>query len=64
MTKTEYNGMHKIQEGVVLQKDAEALALYKKNKMKARIFDNYVSDIETIKNDLAQIKELLGKLVN
>lgn len=56
--------MHKIQEGVVLQKDAEALALYKKNKMKARIFDNYVSDIETIKNDLAQIKELLGKLVN
>ena len=62
MGKTEYPGIHKEREGVLINKDNTALAAYKKKKQKEVNFGNVMNDVEQLKNDMAEIKELLKGL--
>ena len=67
MEKTKYKGIYKAQEGILLNKDAEALALYKVRKQKMREqtdrVDGLENDVREMRNDLQEIKELLKGLV-
>lgn len=63
MQKTQYAGMMKIEDGIILQNDNMALNEYKKTKMRNRALNNYENDIEFIKNELKEIKEILQKMV-
>lgn len=67
MEKTKYKGIYKVQEGILLNKDAEALALYKVRKQKMREqtdrVDGLENDVREMRNDLQEIKELLKGLV-
>lgn len=60
--KTEVPGMYKVREGVVINKDAEALENYKKRKAKNKKLDQLEEDVNTIKADMQEIKELLKGL--
>lgn len=57
--KTEVPGMYKVQEGIVINKDKEALALYKKKKEKARKVDRLEQEVMDIKTALEEIKNIL-----
>jgi hypothetical protein len=48
----------------VLNTNVEALASYKKERERRLRAENVVEEVEAIKNDLSQIKELLSALVN
>ena len=48
----------------VLNTDIEALAAYKKERERRVRVESVVEEVESIKNDLSQIKELLSTLVN
>lgn len=61
--KTPIPGVYKTQEGFLINKDKDALAAYKKNRIKESSFLNMQEDIETLKSDLTEIKELLRGLV-
>jgi len=58
--KTEYSGMYKVSEGIVVNKDNDALTMYKKKKMKDY---QMMNEINIIKNDILEIKNLLRSLV-
>lgn len=65
--KTEYPGMYKVSEGIVVNKDNDALKLYKKKK--SRDYANQIEmknmkkTIEQTQKDIAEIKNLLRSLV-
>jgi wobble nucleotide-excising tRNase len=61
--KTEFPGMYKVSEGVLVNKDTEALKAYKKRKMKERKIDALEKDVQDMKSDLQEIKNLLERLV-
>lgn len=67
MGKTEIPGVYKVSEGVLINKDNEALMNYKKRKKALREKDmkinNLESKVDTISKELEQIKELLTKMV-
>jgi hypothetical protein len=70
MRKTEIPGVYKVQEGVLVNKDTEALIKYKKKRdAKRRIeiqintLEQKMSKIDKLENDLEEIKSLLKKLV-
>ena len=64
--KTEYPGMYKVSEGIVVNKDNDALKLYKKKK--SRDYANQIEmknmkkTIEQTQKDIAEIKNLLRSL--
>ena len=64
--KTEVSGIYKVREGVLINKDNEALQAYKRKKLR----ENNINEIEIIKDniqslksDLEEIKNLLRSLV-
>lgn len=59
--KTEIPGLVRASKGVLINKDNEALAAYKKRKHKERQVDEMQADIDTLKSDIQEIKELLKK---
>jgi peptidoglycan hydrolase CwlO-like protein len=59
--KTEIPGLIRASKGVLINKDNEALAAYKKRKRKERQVDEMQADIDTLKSDIQEIKELLKK---
>lgn len=61
--KTEVPGFYKSHDGVLINKDNDALAAYKKKKLKEHRLDNVLEDIDTLKSDILEIKELLKGLV-
>jgi len=70
MKKTEIPGIYKVSEGVLVNKDNEALQKYKKRRDAMRrtdrqinILEEKVSKIDKLENDLEEIKSLLKKLV-
>ena len=70
MRKTEIPGVYKVQEGVLVNKDTEALIKYKKKRdAKRRIeiqintLEQKMSKIDKLETDLEEIKSLLKKLV-
>lgn len=62
MGKTEYPGIYKDREGVLINKDNTSLTAYKRKKMNDANIVNVVSDVEQLKNDIAEIKEILKGL--
>jgi hypothetical protein len=61
--KTEIAGIYKVSEGVLINKDDNALQAYKKRKLKAQQIDNVTNDIIDLKRDMEEIKMLLRGLV-
>lgn len=62
--KTEIPGMYKVTEGIVINKDNDALQAYKKRKRRERRLEMVTEEIDHLKNELGQIKKLLEALVN
>jgi hypothetical protein len=70
MKKTEIPGIYKVSEGVLVNKDNEALQKYRKRRDNARrtekqinTLEEKISKIDKLENDLKEIKSLLKKLV-
>ena len=70
MKKTEIPGIYKVSEGVLVNKDNEALQKYRKRRDNARrtekqinTLEEKVSKIDKLEKDLEEIKSLLKKLV-
>lgn len=70
MKKTEIPGIYKASEGVLINKDIEALQKYKKRREIMRRTEHQinnleqkVSKIDKLESDLEEIKSLLKKLV-
>jgi len=61
--KTEVPGIYKVSEGVLINKDNDALKAYKLRKEKDRKMAKLENEITVIKNDMQEIKELLRGLV-
>jgi hypothetical protein len=64
--KTEVSGIYKVRDGILINKDNEALQAYKRKKLR----ENNINEIEIIKDniqslksDLEEIKNLLRSLV-
>lgn len=62
-TPTEISGFYKTPEGSIINKDIDSLKAYKKKRMKSIELNNMKEDISQLKNDMAEIKELLKGLV-
>ena len=70
MKKTEIPGVYKVAEGILVNKDTEALQKYKKRReikrrteQQINTLEEKVSKIDKLENDLKEIKSLLKKLV-
>lgn len=61
--KTEIPGIYKVRNGVLINTDNKALAAYKNKKKREQRIDEMQTDIQCLKNDLHEIKELLKGLV-
>jgi len=62
MEKTEVPGIYKAGKGVLINKDQESLAAYKKKKLRDRKLEQLEVDVQSMKTDLEEIKELLRGL--
>lgn len=62
-TKTDVFGYYKTPSGAVVSKDEESLLAYKKTKAKNAQLNNMKKDIDQLKSDISEIKELLKGLV-
>ena len=62
-TKTDVPGLYKTPSGAVISKDNESLKAYKLQKAKASQINSIKNDVDQLKNDMAEIKELLKGLV-
>jgi hypothetical protein len=62
-TKTAVPGIYKVTEGILINKDNEALEAYKKRKGRDKKLDALEEEILTIRDDMAEIKLLLRGLV-
>jgi hypothetical protein len=60
--KTEVSGIYKVREGVLINKDNDALKIYKHKKFKERRIDEIQNDVLSLKDDIAEIKQLLKGL--
>ena len=67
MFKTEVPGIYKANDGVLINKDNEALQNYKKRRNGVRAKENKINTLEekvdSLSNDIEEIKNLLKKLV-
>lgn len=61
--KTDVHGYYKTPSGGIICKDLESLNAYKQNKIKNLQLNTMKNDIDQLKNDMAEIKELLKGLV-
>lgn len=62
-TKTDAQGYYKTPTGGVISKDLDLLNAYKMKKAKNLQLNNMKNDIDQLKNDMTEIKELLKGLV-
>lgn len=60
--KTEIPGIVKVREGVLINTDNKALAAYKNKKKRETMVDDMHNEMQTLKDDIAEIKELLKGL--
>ena len=70
MQKTKIPGVYKVAEGILINKDTEALDKYKKRReikrrteQQINTLEEKVSKIDKLESDLEEIKSLLKKLV-
>lgn len=62
MGKTEVPGIYKVREGVLINTDNESLIAYKNKKKREKNIDQMHDDIQTLKNDMQEIKDLIRGL--
>ena len=63
MQKTEISGVYKVGEGVLINKDKDALAAYKQRKQKDQKINCMEKELYSLKEDMEEIKSLLKGLV-
>jgi hypothetical protein len=70
MKKTEIPGVYKVAEGILVNRDTEALQKYKKKReikrrteQQINTLEQKMSKIDKLESDLEEIKSLLKKLV-
>lgn len=61
--KTEVAGYYKLKDGVVINKDKIALQAYKMKKRQINKINLLETDLNNLKNDITEIKNLLKGLV-
>lgn len=62
-TKTDVEGYYKTPAGAIVSKDADSLQAYKIRKAKNAQLNTMKNDIDQLKSDITEIKELLKGLV-
>lgn len=60
--KTEIPGIFKVRDGILINTDNNSLAAYKNKKKRDMRVDEMQEDIQALKNDLQEIKDLLRGL--
>ena len=60
--KTEVPGIYKIRDGVLINTDNNSLNAYKNKKRREQMIDTMQEDIQSLKSDLEEIKDLLKGL--
>jgi hypothetical protein len=63
MQKTEVQGIYKVSEGILINKDNDALKAYKVRKEKDRKTVSIEKDVEMLKTSMEEIKDLLMKVL-
>lgn len=61
--KTPVSGIYRSREGYLINKDNEALKAYKKKKEQRNMMKELEKDVIAMKDDIAEIKNLLRSLV-
>ena len=61
-SKTEKPGLYRSPQGFLINKDNEALAAYKKRKRKEQAVDQMQDQINELRSDITEIKDLLKGL--
>lgn len=61
--KTELPGIYKVSEGVLINKDKDALDAYKKRRERERQIDTIQKELSQLQDDTKEIKELLNQLL-
>lgn len=60
--KTDRPGLYKTAQGYLINKDNEALAAYKKRKKREQTVEQFQDQLNGLKSDMTEIKELLKGL--
>ena len=60
--KTDVPGIYKVRDGVLINTDNNSLNAYKNKKRREQMIDTMQEDIQSLKNDLEEIKDLLKGL--
>ena len=60
--KTDRPGIYRTAEGFLINKDNDALSAYKKRKQKERAIENFQEQINELRTDINEIKDLLRGL--
>jgi hypothetical protein len=60
--KTEVPGIYKVRDGVLINTDNSSLSAYKNKKRREVMIDHMHSDMQTMKEELQEIKDLLKGL--
>ena len=55
-------GIYKVRDGILINTDNNSLAAYKNKKKRDKRVDEMQEDIQSLKNDLEEIKDLLKGL--
>ena len=60
--KTDVPGIYKVRDGVLINTDNNSLNAYKNKKRREQMIDTMQEDIQSLKSDLEEIKDLLKGL--
>jgi hypothetical protein len=60
--KTEIPGLYKVKEGILINKDNDALRAYRNKRDREKSIDKIREDVDQLKNDIAEIKYLIKGL--
>jgi hypothetical protein len=60
--KTDVPGLYKVSEGIIINKDNDALQVYRNKKARERRINDIQSDVASLKDDILEIKQLLRGL--
>lgn len=61
--KTDVPGIYKERDGILINKDNEGLRAYKQKKIQSKKMQIFEEDLEKLKNDISEIKDMLRGLV-
>lgn len=61
--KTEIPGVYKVGEGVLINKDKDALEAYRKRRDRERRIDIIQKELETLRDSQNEIRDMLKQLI-